>query len=169
MVKLPWKEAKTGTAVSPVEATGTNTAHGVVRIPAVGSRQIRPSLRPTAASAEPDGPVVFKCPGVPQLDKAVEPDQDALRLISADTELSQMSADEAGDPPGRVISDKHFRVALLEIRPSANEEGTLPELRKVSGCLDAAKNNSGPSNSARVVQARPSARALASLSALAKT
>ncbi|KAL7419851.1 hypothetical protein Q5752_005767 [Cryptotrichosporon argae] len=33
-------------------------------------------------------------------------------------------------PPARVIRRKHFETALSEIRPSATEEGTLPELRR---------------------------------------
>ncbi|ODO04846.1 hypothetical protein I350_05456 [Cryptococcus amylolentus CBS 6273] len=32
--------------------------------------------------------------------------------------------------PKRVLLSKHFKVALSEIRPSASEEGSLPELRK---------------------------------------
>lgn len=32
--------------------------------------------------------------------------------------------------PKRVLMQKHFKIALEEIRPSASEEGSLPELRK---------------------------------------
>ena len=34
----------------------------------------------------------------------------------------------------RKLSAKHFQIALDEIRPSSSEEGSLPELRKVSAC-----------------------------------
>jgi hypothetical protein len=34
--------------------------------------------------------------------------------------------------PARTLTRKHFEVALSEIRPSSSEEGSLPELRKVS-------------------------------------
>lgn len=33
----------------------------------------------------------------------------------------------------RIILKKHFETAMSEIRPSASEEGSLPELRKVGG------------------------------------
>lgn len=40
----------------------------------------------------------------------------------------------------RVLLKKHFDIALTEIRPSSSEEGSLPELRKVSVTMRSAKN-----------------------------
>ena len=38
----------------------------------------------------------------------------------------------------RRLSKRHFENALKEIRPSTSEEGTLPELRKVSSMTESA-------------------------------
>ena len=40
-----------------------------------------------------------------------------------------------GSPLNRRLTRKHFDTALKEIRPSASEEGTLPELRKVRAII----------------------------------
>ena len=50
---------------------------------------------------------------------------------------SQFDEDEdapaigAADLPVRVLEWRQFELALKEIRPSASEDGTMPELRKV--------------------------------------
>ncbi|WVF66730.1 hypothetical protein IAT40_001472 [Kwoniella sp. CBS 6097] len=49
-------------------------------------------------------------------------------------EVSELLGFKKESPPSkpRVVAWKHFKVALGEIRPSASEEGSLPELRKWS-------------------------------------
>lgn len=47
-----------------------------------------------------------------------------------DTNTSSSSASSYDHIP-RILQKKHFDIALSEIRPSASEEGSLPELRKV--------------------------------------
>ncbi len=64
-------------------------------------------------------------------DEVITLDKD--RLASDATEPFQEPS--AQNPPfvpvQRVLSKRHFAVALSEIRPSSTEDGTLPELRKV--------------------------------------
>jgi hypothetical protein len=43
-----------------------------------------------------------------------------------------MASEDRPKPIARTLTAKHFETALDEIRPSSSEEGTLPELRKVS-------------------------------------
>ncbi|ORY25234.1 hypothetical protein BCR39DRAFT_544529 [Naematelia encephala] len=52
------------------------------------------------------------------------------KTLSADTSSSSTSSTKPLQK--RILEARHFKAALLEIRPSSSEEGTLPELRKVS-------------------------------------
>ncbi|KAE8540711.1 hypothetical protein D1P53_003075 [Cryptococcus gattii VGV] len=64
------------------------------------------------------------------------------QLLSADRTLDTSPIEDTPEPakvpleeevetmPKRVLMQKHFKIALEEIRPSASEEGSLPELRK---------------------------------------
>lgn len=65
----------------------------------------------------------------------------AAKAVDAGAEdgASAETVDGATPPPAsepkplaRTLAAKHFKTALGEIRPSSSEEGTLPELRKVS-------------------------------------
>lgn len=76
--------------------------------------------------------------GVGEVPEQVEEEQ----LLSADRTRDASPSEDAPEPakpppieeeqtvPKRVLMHKHFKTALEEIRPSASEEGSLPELRK---------------------------------------
>lgn len=55
------------------------------------------------------------------------PIEDTLEPAKAPVEEEE---EEVQTMPKRVLMQKHFKIALEEIRPSASEEGSLPELRK---------------------------------------
>ena len=73
------------------------------------------------------------------VDEAIIPLENHIS-ISGDERPSTM------ETPNRVLSRKHFVVALSEIRPSSSEEGSLPELRKVSSFLQMTLIGCGQSN-----------------------
>lgn len=75
--------------------------------------------------------------GTSETPERVEQEQ----LLSADRTLDTCPIEDTPEPakapmqeeetiPKRVLMQKHFKIALEEIRPSASEEGSLPELRK---------------------------------------
>lgn len=58
-------------------------------------------------------------------------------MSDAEVSPTETVADQSSEPQplARTLTAKHFATALNEIRPSSSEEGTLPELRKVSYCM----------------------------------
>lgn len=78
--------------------------------------------------------------GTSEIPERVEQEQ----LLSAERTLDTSPIEDTLEPakvpveeeeevqtmPKRVLMQKHFKIALEEIRPSASEEGSLPELRK---------------------------------------
>jgi len=82
---------------------------------------------------------------------------------SSDSTTDQPNPEDKQSPhvTPRVLLKKHFDVALSEIRPSSSEEGSLPELRKVSSKLRASLNFSGLNNLARAAARGDGRRALA--------
>ncbi|OCF34533.1 hypothetical protein I316_03574 [Kwoniella heveanensis BCC8398] len=67
-----------------------------------------------------------KMGGDPPAESESESNDNALK----DEVETLLGFKEPPPPKPRVVAWKHFRVALGEIRPSASEEGSLPELRK---------------------------------------
>lgn len=57
------------------------------------------------------------------------PIEDTLEPVKAAMEEEE-EVEGVQTMPKRVLMQKHFKIALEEIRPSASEEGSLPELRK---------------------------------------
>ncbi|OXH21192.1 ATPase, partial [Cryptococcus neoformans] len=90
----------------------------------------------SAAREESETPVEEQL-GTSEAPEEVEGEQ----LLSADRTRDASPIEDAPEPaktpveeeqtvPKRVLMHKHFKTALEEIRPSASEEGSLPELRK---------------------------------------
>lgn len=143
MVKVPWqteniKRPASSSASSPSgdrETEGSTPCIPIVN--GTASEAVQMSVAPTL-----DASVVSV--GTMQTSPS---DKDASESAQQITDLQHRSAKDgtpelenkekdisSRDRPvaQRTLSRKHFDVALTEIRASSSEEGTLPELRKVS-------------------------------------
>jgi len=102
------------------------------------------------------------------------PSESTTSAESTEDETNDATSDETPNlGQRRILQFKHFEVALAEIRPSSSEEGSLPELRKVSLMMGTRSSlltpsHSGPSNSAREARREGGRRGSAKVSASAK-
>jgi len=84
-------------------------------------------------SGEHDTPEPAAKPGETTENTESEETTEQPRIQASDEPADEQESSPKVDKvalPRRTVSRKHFDMALSEIRPSSNEEGSLPELRK---------------------------------------
>jgi hypothetical protein len=153
MVKVPWQISQSvassltpSASPSPVESGGSAAREDLVIVPEVTEEAAAPQViepvtsesgsmitqmvarKATEDTSESADATAGESPEEVDVEQEHEP---AVSDTSKTTK--KVKADEATPTPKRILLRKHFDVALLEIRPSSTEEGTLPELRKVCG------------------------------------
>ncbi|WVQ74383.1 hypothetical protein IAR50_003984 [Cryptococcus sp. DSM 104548] len=115
----------------------------VVKEKAPASATISRVIPPTVAS-QPEQPIEESNGGEQEgVGQVLQEESAGEQLLSADKSKADLPDDSDASSleptlehapelqlPKRVLLSKHFKVALSEIRPSASEEGSLPELRK---------------------------------------
>lgn len=131
IVKVPWRASVVG---KPAESPLLPSSGGDVTIKQEYLETDSPT--PTAALGTDDPraqiPVNTQVDIVEDAVVAENRDQTGDSTNSPSETASSSASSSAFDHIPRIVQKKHFDIALSEIRPSASEEGSLPELRKVS-------------------------------------
>jgi hypothetical protein len=160
MVQVPWRlnnnpSASTSTT-SPVTSSdspgGSAARAELVVIPAIVEQPVKVETEVQPVTSEGDSMQVYagkegeeEKPGkaVPSAktggeEGVVGNDIDVMEgspsssaVEEKDSEVKKEKEEVVKTKLQRILGRKHFDVALVEIRPSSSEEGTLPELRKV--------------------------------------
>ncbi|KAK4689733.1 hypothetical protein P7C73_g390, partial [Tremellales sp. Uapishka_1] len=145
IVKLPWSketenpDSESSAGPTPPPSGGHKQAELLVLAPEVDRRRRKvPLARASSCTAEMESLQVVSM----SVASATEPADSTTADLFDEEEYSQTelahtagavpTENNTGDQPAaqRVLTARHFKQALEEIRPSSSEEGTLPELRK---------------------------------------
>ncbi|WVR04095.1 hypothetical protein IAU60_001094 [Kwoniella sp. DSM 27419] len=105
------------------ESSRAMEEHGKAALPNEGDVTTSPAEQRAAAGEDGQLLMANRAGREPTADQGAE---DEVIPVTSNTDKSIVK------PKPRVLAWKHFKVALSEIRPSASEEGSLPELRKWS-------------------------------------
>lgn len=136
-VQVPWKRHLdlAGSSRKSEPFTSTETGEQAVVVTETSDASVHPGTRRIVNSiSDGDDDSSLGRDQIPRMEISAPPTHRLVSEIEADfpTASKHDAHTTRGSVQPRILAKRHFDVALSEIRPSSTEEGTLPELRKVS-------------------------------------